>query len=415
MRSRILVGLMAGAIGGLLGWFIQEHLVNYNSLVVMKDGVCQEIANVVGPDHASAILRTNQAALISRLWVCGCIGILLGAVDGIVDQNPRKLLLGMIIGFLGSIVVGSLGNNLGGQAYDVLGGHHRVIDHPSPFDFTLQILARVAQLGLWGLGIGTGVALATLNPKRIMYGAIGGLLGGMITGFIFDLVSSSTLPVVSALSNAACVDTGGLGRAISFAGIGALTGLFIGLVEELFKQAWVKVLAGRNEGKDFILYKAMNLLGRDERCDVPLFGDTSVSTQHAAIRADGRRHFLLAADTPAGTLVNGQRVEPQSEQMLRDGDMIQIGSHRILFHEKATASRLTRPNPDDMAVKKAGPGAVPIPSHLCSFCGAPKDAAGNCRCSLGASGPAGGAAFPPLGGQSQGGYSPEFGPTSTLR
>jgi pSer/pThr/pTyr-binding forkhead associated (FHA) protein len=196
---------------------------------------------------------------------------------------------------------------------------------------------------------------------------------------------------------------------VGFTLIGGLTGFFIGLVEELLKQAWVKVLAGRNEGKDFILYKSMNLLGRDERCDVPLFGDPAVAVQHAAIRADGRRHFLLAADTPSGTLVNGQVAAPQTEVMLRDGDMIQIGAHRILFHEKATASRLARPNADDAAMRKAGPGAVPIPSHLCPFCGAPKDAGGNCRCSL-ATGPGappvGAAPYAPLAGQGPAPFAP---------
>jgi pSer/pThr/pTyr-binding forkhead associated (FHA) protein len=83
--------------------------------------------------------------------------------------------------------------------------------------------------------------------------------------------------------------------------------------------------------------------------------------------------------------VNGQAVVPQNEVLLRDGDMIQIGAHRILFREKATASRLAKPNADD-TMKPSRPGAVPIPSHLCSFCGAPKDANGNCRCSLGAPG-----------------------------
>jgi pSer/pThr/pTyr-binding forkhead associated (FHA) protein len=365
---------MAGALGGLLGWFLQERLIDYNSLLTAAEGGCRELHNAA----------SNQAAVVSILCVCGFIGVFLGAVDGIVDGSPRKIVIGMAIGITAAIIIGGLGNNIGGLAYNVLGGNHGVLDNPSPFSYTLQIVARAAQVGFWGLGIGTGVAIATMNPKRILYGAIGGLLGGTITGFIFDLVSASTLPVHSALGASGCIDVGGIGRAVCFTGIGALTGFFIGLVEELLKQAWVKVLAGRNEGKDFILYKAMNLLGRDERCDVPLFGDNSVAVQHAAIRADGRRHFLLAA-TPSGTLVNGQAVVPQSEVLLRDGDMIQIGAHRILFHEKATASRLVKPNADD-TMKPSRPGAVPIPSHLCSFCGAPKDASGNCRCSLGAPG-----------------------------
>ena len=159
-------------------------------------------------------------------------------------------------------------------------------------------------------------------------------------------------------------------------------------MQELFKQAWVKVLAGRNEGKDFILSKPMNLLGRDERCEVPLYGDMSVGVQHAAIRADGKRHILLDAGTPAGTVVNGQQVEAGKEQLLRDGDMIQIGQHRILFREKATQSKFAH-KPIDEPKIKPNAASVPMPSHLCPFCGAPKDAAGKCLCSLGNGGAAG--------------------------
>ncbi len=202
-----------------------------------------------------------------------------------------------------------------------------------------------------------------------------------------------------------CYDAGGPGRMLSYVLIGALTGFFIGLMQELFKEAWVKVLAGRNEGKDFILSKPLNLMGRDERCEVPLYGDMSVGVQHAAIKADGKRHLLLDAGTPAGTMVNGQRVEPGKELLLRDGDMIQIGQHRILFREKATQSKFAH-KPIDEPKIRPNAAAVPMPSHLCPFCGAPKDVTGKCLCSLGSGGMAG----TPVGsGVGMGGINPSPG------
>lgn len=369
MRSRIGLGLIAGGLGGFLGWILQENLIHYSDLVVKVNGVCQEVPS-------------SSAATVSILCVCGFIGVFLGAVDGIIERKARKIVIGMGIGAMAGIVIGALGNNLGGLVYSALGGRHALSNDPSPFSFTMQIIARVFQVGLWGLGIGTGVAISTLNPRRIGYGALGGLIGGSVTGFVFDLVAAGTTPIHSALGASGCTDVGGLGRAICFTGIGALTGLFIGIVEELLKQAWVTVLAGRNEGRNIVLYSGVSILGRDERCEVPLFGDSSVGAQHAAIRADGRRHLLTAAATKGGTLVNGQPVATGTDLLLRDGDMIQIGTHRILFHEKATATHLSRPNPDGH-VKKTGPANVPMPSHLCAFCGAPKDVHGNCRCSIG--------------------------------
>ena len=389
MRSRIWLGLLAGTIGGFAGWLLQEQLINYNSFV--------------GHDIGSGEVR------VLALCVGGLTGMFLGSVEGIADRNPRKVLTGIAGGAVAGFFLGFIGLFLGNIVFAVLGGTNG-LGNSDFLSFSRQVVARTLGWAMLGLGIGAGSAIVTRSPQRIRNGAIGGFLGGLVGGFVFDLLAQAAVPVTAAAGAAGLRDVGGPSRMVGFTLIGGLTGFFIGLVEELLKQAWVKVLAGRNEGKDFILYKSMNLLGRDERCDVPLFGDASVGVQHAAIRADGRRHFLIAANTPAGTLVNGQSVSPQAELMLRDGDMIQIGAHRILFHEKATASRLSRPNPDDGQVKKSGPGAVPIPSHLCPFCGAPRDAAGNCRCSLatgaGSAPSAGMASFPASQAEMSAAYTP---------
>ena len=401
MRSRIWLGLLAGAIGGFAGWFLQEHLINYNGFIERDIG-------------------TGEVRVLA-LCVGGLTGLCLGAVEGISDRNPRKLLTGIAGGAVAGFFLGFVGLFMGNVVYDLLHGSNTLGGASDFFGFIRQVIARTVGWSMLGLGIGAGSALVSGSPHRIRNGAIGGFLGGLIGGFVFDLLAHGAIPITAAAGASGIRDVGGPSRMVGFTLIGALTGFFIGLVEELLKQAWVKVLAGRNEGKDFILYKSMNLLGRDERCDVPLFGDSSVAVQHAAIRADGRRHFLLAAATPLGTLVNGQNVTPQSELMLRDGDMIQIGAHRILFHEKATSSRLSQPNADDAALRNARPGAVPIPSHLCSFCGAPRDAAGNCRCSLGAvAGPSIGtsvASYPPMGSDFSGAYAAQgsySGPAAVL-
>jgi len=69
--------------------------------------------------------------------------------------------------------------------------------------------------------------------------------------------------------------------------------------------------------------------------------------------------------------------------LLRDGDMIQVGTQRILFHEKATAKKFDHSPVDGSRAKSTGPLSAPMPAHLCPYCGAPKDPAGNCLCTLG--------------------------------
>lgn len=370
MRSRIAVSLIAGTVGGLVGAVLQALLIHYGAFLNTITGVCQSIP------PTPADVRTLA------MCVGGMIGMLLGTVDGVVEGNPRKLGIGLVVGLFAGWVLGYIGLGLGSWVFNLLGGTNDAIK-PTPFAFAHQVIARTFGFAMLGLGVGVGASLGTRSPRRIWHGAIGGFVGGFIGGFIFDLLSAGAAPVTAALGAAGCRDSGGTSRLIGFTLIGSLTGFFIGLVDELLKVAWVKVLAGRNEGKDFLLTKTVSILGRDERCDVPLYGDPSIAAQHAALRGDGRRHVLIDAGTPLGTVVNGQRLPSGGELLLRDGDMIQIGIQRILFRDKATARKVGADPVDSPRSRSAGTAGTPMPSHLCPYCGSPKDAAGNCLCSTG--------------------------------
>ncbi len=372
MRSRILIGLIMGTIGGFLGWLLQENLIHAAGGYRVEQDLLTGVVRSVKP--------TATHIWIFCWCVGGLIGMFLGAVEGIVEGNSRKLWLGIVLGFFTGGVLGFIGYGIGGSLYAFLGGSDEINRDSGMFAFARQVIARSFGWSLMGLGLGTGAALPTRSLARIRNGAIGGFLGGFLGGFVFEMVGPLSNQMQGAVGGAGAREVGGPGRAIGLTAIGGLTGFFIGLVEEWLKQAWVKVLAGRNEGKDFILSKPVNILGRDERSDVPLFGDNAVGVQHAAIRTDGYRHHLMDAGTPTGTLVNGQPVGQGGELLLRDGDMIQIGSHRVLFREKATQNRYAPSPVDAPRAKAAGPSGTPMPAHLCPFCGSPKDPAGNCLC-----------------------------------
>ena len=394
MRSRILVGLAMGTLGGFIGWLLQENLIHYQARVI--EGVC------------TSIPPTVQEHVILALCTGGIIGLFLGSVDGIVESNAYKLRMGIFIGLGAGFLIGGIGLNFGGYLYHALGGSDTAPAHGNVFNYIQQMFARSVGMTLLGVAVGFGSSISSWSWQRIRNGAIGGLLGGLVGGFLFDILPPLIAPVTTVVGDVGCRDVGGPSRAVGFIAIGAFTGLFIGLVQELLKDAWVKVLAGRNEGKDFILGKPMNILGRDEKCDVPLYGDAGVGVQHAAIRAEGYRHVIIDGETPAGTMVNGQQLQTGAEQLLRDGDMIQIGSFRILFREKATASKYIQKSYDDPKAKSPA-SAVPMPSHLCPYCGAPKDVNGGCLCNIGTSG---GAPLPVGGAAAQYGTSPIYSPPS---
>lgn len=161
---------------------------------------------------------------------------------------------------------------------------------------------------------------------------------------------------------------------------GASIGFFVGLVENLFKQAWIRVVAGRNEGKEYIISKPRTTIGRGELSDVGLFGDRNIAPSHAMIEVQNGRRVLHDGGSQIGTSVNGKRV---SSQILRDGDLIEVGSMRLEFHEKATASKIAPP-------VDAGKPAIKIPdmAGICPFCGTKRDANGQCACSVGGQSPA---------------------------
>lgn len=384
MRSRVLIGLITGTLGGFLGWLSQEMLIPHS---VTRDVLTGKVLPVA--------MTAGQSALFN-FCVSGFLGLFLGSVDGVTEGSSRKLGRGMVIGAIAGVVLGWVGLTAGNYAYNLLGGESG--KGLGLFSFAQQVLARTVGWGFLGLGIGVGISLATESGKRIRNGAIGGLIGGLIGGFVFDMVAMASSVTQGAVGAGQGFEAGGPSRAIGITCIGAFAGLFIALVDELMKQAWVKVLAGKNEGKDFILSKQMNILGRDERADVPLFGDNTVGGQHSAIRAEKSRHYLIDAGTQLGTVVNGQRVA--GELLLRDGDMIQIGTHRILFREKATQSKFAR---DPVDIKKANSpiSNVQMPAHLCPYCGSTKGADGSCKCSIAPTGemPIGASPYsmPPMG------------------
>ncbi len=370
LRNRILLSTIAGTMGGFIGWFLQENLINYNSLVVPSA--------LPGHPPIEAPMALSLTLTVI-LCVGGMTGLFLGGVDGMLEGSRWKTLLGMLLGGLGGFLVGAIGFQIGGFLFNLLGGKDGV-PTDIPLAFVQQVLARAFGWAPLGLGIGLGASLHTRSSSRIRQGAIGGLIGGFIGGLIFDVASTLTLPVQTAFKSGAS-DVGGPGRAIGFTAIGLFTGFLIGLVQELYKQSWVRVLAGRNEGRDILLNNPVNVLGRNELCSVPLFGDSSILPQHAAIIEEGNIRSLQDAGTSNPPVLNGQMLASGGKVALRDGDMIQIGMHRIEFHEKASANRYAPVN-RDMPRSSPLTAAVPMPSHLCPYCVATKDASGNCLCTV---------------------------------
>jgi uncharacterized RDD family membrane protein YckC len=104
--------------------------------------------------------------------------------------------------------------------------------------------------------------------------------------------------------------------------------------------------------REIALARTIVSIGRDPSNDVVL-PDAMVSRRHAVIEYRGSQYFLRDCNSSNGSLVNGDRV---SERNLRDGDLVAIGTARLLFREE---------------MEEAGAKVVPHPSaprQVCPSC-----------------------------------------------
>lgn len=154
--------------------------------------------------------------------------------------------------------------------------------------------------------------------------------------------------------------------------------------------------------REILLSRSMILtIGRDPSNDLVL-ADSMVSRRHAVVEHRGSQFFLRDCNSVNGSVVNGDRV---GERALRDGDLLAIGSMRLLFRDdpaevgagkivphpsaapldcpscgagyrrgdlfcRECGIQVAQPSGPPRAVCPSCGTAVPLPARFCSACGA---------------------------------------------
>jgi pSer/pThr/pTyr-binding forkhead associated (FHA) protein len=317
LHAKTFLNLIAGAVAGLLAWLLTDATGWY--------AIHLENRSLVSASDPSFVFYGAVFGLL--------LGLLLGIVDALSLDSKQQMIItlvsGALIGFLG----GGIGASVGQTVYSAIPGTGSHGDNPGLF--FVQLFARAVGYGVVGAIVGAAQGIGRRSPLIIRQGAFGGLFGGLLGGAIFQVIYEIFIyvPHIDVIS-----------RLTALVATGALTGFFIGLVQDLFKQAWVKVMVGRNEGKEYLIAKAVTTIGRSELSDIGLYGDPSIAPTHAVIEslADQNRHRLRHVAGGQGahayppTIVNGHPIT--AEQWLTDGDTIQIGGRMLMFAEKATRS-----------------------------------------------------------------------------
>jgi pSer/pThr/pTyr-binding forkhead associated (FHA) protein len=340
MVSKLFYMMVFGAVGGVLAWFVNEPFISDD---IRRTGDWGEIA---------------RFGSTSGLLIGAMIGLATGLSLGTGKHILRAVALGAGVGAIG----GWVGVTIGQIIFGVLG---------ATIPIAGLIGGRILGWSAFGALIGLSEGLIARSPKRMRNGLLGGAIGGALGGALFDFLAF-TIGSVFGFALRAEGEAGAPSRAVGLTLIGAGIGLFIGLLEWLTRAAWVRVLYGRNEGKDYPIDRDGAYLGRDELADVPLRGDPQVAPRHAEIRMDGGGYVLVPL---APMAVNGQPVSAPVE--LRDGDLLQIGSFRVQFQlREGQAARAPRD-----VVRSPLPPPPPTPPGVCPYCGQRQDPlTGACAC-----------------------------------
>jgi len=281
---------LAGAVGGLLVFLLLEPSYGQAGW------------------QAGTLFGAGEGAFLPGVLFAGLVTTLLVVVDDLWTGNAGRIIR-RSVGIAGMAVVL-------GWGYSIIG--HAFFSLVSAVGYG-DMFARSVSWSLFGLGVGLCAGLASRSMRRAYQGCAGGLVGGFLGGALFSLLLSSG-------------GSGTFNRLVGFTVLGAAVGLATALAEQISRVAWITFLTGSREGRQVVLHRDENVLGKDELADVPLFGAAGVSKRHALLIVSPATGIREVGES-ALLRVNGSLVR---ESALWDGDLVEIGPHRFRFHTKNT-------------------------------------------------------------------------------
>ncbi len=256
----------------------------------------------------------NVTRVHTGLWsavIALFIGLFLGIGEGVFYGSKEQAVKYAAIGAGVSIVMGFISGYLAQWMYASMLG-----DEPSDISAAL-----IRGLGWAIMGIGIGLAVGLIKPekKRILFCGVGGLVGAFVGGFLFNYICDI-------ISNDIVV-----ARGVAIVIMGILIGLGVGLLEQFAKQAWLKVIRGEFEGKEYLVFAGTTSIGNNGKNTIVLFKDKLVGPHHCDIVLEGSKYVVVDCGTPMGTIVNGRKT---ARQVLKQGDAIAIGNSVLVFNTK---------------------------------------------------------------------------------
>jgi hypothetical protein len=280
----------AGLAGSLLGWGLAER--------GFVDGERD---------------RWGNLWMLPMIVTLMCVGF--AVAESLIERSGKKVLtrgaLSLPLGIAFGFVFDAIANTFYALALAICSAAGAQTFHnPAVW------LARGFAWAVFGAAGGIVYGIVGRSMKKTAFGVLGGAIGAVLGGTIFDPISFAT-------------HGGAPSRAIGFGLLGLATGVGMGLVENALKDRWLYVTAGPLAGKQFILYKPQTTIGSDQSCDIYLFKDPQIEPDHAVLQLKASRVYLLAKGV---AYISGQPV--RGSQILESGAIIQMGRYSFRYQEK---------------------------------------------------------------------------------
>ena len=278
----------------------------------------------------------NLAALLLFPLTAVFIAVAMLIAEGVSSRNWVRMIDRVLIGilltavfsflaFIPAAIMMTLAQYI--ATMDASAEWTTVQDMPS-VTFVFYAACRSGAWAFIGAALGLGMNLARSTKSQLRNSVIGGALGGALGGLFFD-PSDRFFQESSAFAGAE------LSRLVGLVAVGLRVGFFVALVDQLAREAWLRVRTGPLAGKSFVLYKTPTTIGSAPSADVYLFKDAAIDPDHIAIHRVGNRYEIEDLGTRGGTQVGGQAIR---RQRLNSGDQITLGATVLEFEERARQS-----------------------------------------------------------------------------
>lgn len=250
-------------------------------------------------------------------------GFLLGAVapmaEGLRQNQPRKVVSGIIVGSLTGIVFGALGMAVGQLILSVLANSAAITG--AGLASYGAAYARIPGWIILGTAVGASSGLRSRSPGRIAAGAAGGFIGGLIGGVAAELLSGIT--------------AGFYGRAAGMMLWGTAVAFLADRMESRRARGRLTVLTGPLKGRSFPVNQKKLRIARASSADLTIPGnpgdDGATVVGDAALVRLKNGTVILEPSAKTEVKINGEKAGTTE---LRYDDVVKVDGVTMIYEAK---------------------------------------------------------------------------------